>query len=185
MSKAKRELLSDPPPGLATEKPLLRRRLWKRIIDRFLTPVIQLLYRSRFKHLIGGTMVVLTHTGRKTGKIRKTVLYAKSYDPKSKVLMLVSAFGVTDWFLNISKQPALLVQIGDMRYVPEQKILRADEIADLERCFRQKHPVVARAQAWLMGWPWKCSDVEFLAFAASLRGVAFWPKPITEGTTGR
>jgi deazaflavin-dependent oxidoreductase (nitroreductase family) len=121
-------------------------------------------------------MVVMTHIGRKTGKIRKTVLYAKSYDPKSKVLMLVSAFGVTDWFLNISKQPALLIEVGDVKYVPEQKILTADEIADLERRFRRKHPIVARAQAWLMGWPWKCSDDEFLAFATSLRGVVFWPK---------
>jgi hypothetical protein len=56
------------------------------------------------------------------------------------------------------------------------KILTADENASLERSFRQKHPVVARAQAWLMGWPWKCSDDEFLAFATSLRRVAFWPK---------
>lgn len=176
MSNAKSKPLSDSSLSRVPEKPLLRRRIWKKIIDRVLTPVIQFLYRSRFKHLVGGTMVVLTHTGRKTGKIRRTVLYAKSYDPKSKVLMLVSAFGVTDWFLNVSKQPAVLVEIGDVQYVPEQKILTADEIADLERCFRQKHPVVARAQAWLMGWPWKCSDDEFLAFATSLRGVAFWPQ---------
>jgi deazaflavin-dependent oxidoreductase (nitroreductase family) len=126
--------------------------------------------------LLLGLMVVLTHTGRKTGEIRKTVLYAKSYDPKSKVLMFVSAFGVTDWFLNIIKKPASLIEIGDLNYVPEQKILTADEIASLELSFRRTHPVVARAQARLMGWPWKCSDDEFLAFATSLRGVAFWPK---------
>ncbi len=122
-------------------------------------------------------MVVLTHTGRKTGNIRKTMLHAKQYNSVSKELMLVSAFGVTDWFLNIRKQPALLVEVGDVRYVPEQKILTADEIADLECQFRRNHPVVARVQAWLMGWPWRCSDDEFLAFAASLRGVTFWPKP--------
>lgn len=121
-------------------------------------------------------MVVLTHTGRKTGKTRKTVLYAKNYDPISKELMLVSAFGVTDWFLNICKQPAVLVEVGDVKYIPAQKILTVDEIANLERRFRQQHPVIARVQAWLMGWPWRCSDDEFLAFAGTLRGVVFWPK---------
>ena len=126
--------------------------------------------------LLLGLIAVLTHTDRKTGKTRKAVLYAKSYDPKSKVLMLVSAFGVTDWFLNIIKKPASLIEIGDLSYIPKQKILTVDEIASLEPSFRRTHSVVARAQAWLMGWPWKCSDDEFLAFATSLRGVALWPK---------
>lgn len=176
MSNTNTKPISHPLQSRLQEKPLLRRRIWKKIIDRILTPIVQFLYRSQLKRVIGGTMVVLTHAGRKTGKIRKTVLYAKNYDPQSKALMLVSAFGVTDWFLNISKQPALLVQVGDVKYVPEQKILTVGEIADLERCFRRKHPVVARAQAWLMGWPWHCSEDEFLAFAGSLRGVVFWPK---------
>lgn len=136
MSNAKSKLLSDSFLSRVPEKPLLRRRIWKKIIDRILTPLIQFLYRSRFKRLLGRTMVVLTHIGRKTGQIRKTVLYAKTYDPKRKELRLVSAFGVTDWFLNIRKQPALLVEIGNVQYVPEQKILTADEIASLEHCFR-------------------------------------------------
>ncbi|HLO17949.1 MAG TPA: nitroreductase/quinone reductase family protein, partial [Anaerolineales bacterium] len=106
---------------------MLRRRIWKKIIDRVLTPVIRFIYRSRLKRLIGGTMVVLTHTGRKTGKTRKTVLYAKNYNSISKELMLVSAFGVTDWFLNICKQPAVLIEVGDVKYVPAQKILTAAE----------------------------------------------------------
>lgn len=70
----------------------------------------------------------------------------------------------------------MLAEISDVQYEPEQKILTADDIADLEHYFRRKHPVVARVQAWLMGWPWNCSDDDFLAFATSLRGVAFWPK---------
>jgi deazaflavin-dependent oxidoreductase (nitroreductase family) len=185
MSDIKSKPIPDSSTGRVQEKPLLRRRIWKKIIDHILTPGVKFLYGSRLRRVIGGTMVLLTHVGRKTGKVRKTVLYAKNYDPTSREVMLVSAFGVTDWFLNISKQPALLVEIGDVQYAPKQKILTANEIADLERCFRRKHPVVARAQAWLMGWPWKCSDAEFLAFAASLRGVVFWPKaskPINKST---
>lgn len=163
--------------GAAGARPPLRLRLWKKTIDLVLTPLVQRLYRSGLRRWIGGTMVVLTHAGRKTGKIRKTVLYVQDYDLVSKKVQLVAAFGVTDWFLNISKQPALLVEIGDVRYVPEQKILSAHEIAALERAFRDRHPLVARVQAWLMGWPWKASDEEFMTFASSLRGVALWPKP--------
>jgi deazaflavin-dependent oxidoreductase (nitroreductase family) len=147
------------------ERPPLRKRIWKKVIDRVLTPLVRFLYRSRLKRLVGGTMVVLTHTGRKSGKIRKTVLYAQHYDPKSRELRLVAAFGVTDWFLNISRQPARLVEVGDVQYVPEQEILTPNEIAELERRFRRKHPLVARVQAWLMDWPWHCSDEEFAAYA--------------------
>lgn len=125
------------------------------MLDHILTPFIRYLYGSRLKRLIGDTMVVLTHTGRKTGKIRKTVLYAQHYNPLSKELILIAAFGITDWFLNISKEPALLVEVGGVRYVPEQKILTVGEIAEVERRFRQKHPLVARVQAWLMDWPWR------------------------------
>jgi deazaflavin-dependent oxidoreductase (nitroreductase family) len=162
--------------GTAGTRHLLRRRLWKKTIDIVLTPLVQCLYRTGLKRWIGGAMVVLTHVGRKSGKVRKTVLHVQDYNPTSKEVQLVAAFGITDWFLNISKRPALLVEIGNVRYVPEQKILTVHEIAALERAFREKHPLVAKVQAWLMGWPWKASDEEFMAFASSLRGLALWPK---------
>lgn len=58
MSNINTNPMSHPSLSQLQEKPLLRRRIWKKIIDRVLTPVVQLLYRSRFKHVIGGTMVV-------------------------------------------------------------------------------------------------------------------------------
>ncbi len=158
------------------EQTLLRRRIWKKIIDKIMTPFIRLLYRSGLQQLTGGMMVVVTHVGRKTGKIRKTVLYAQHFNPQTRELKLVAAFGVTDWFLNVRANPALLIEAGPETYEPEQRIMTLEEIASLERNFRQKHPIIARIQAWLMGWPWRCSEEEFLVYASSLRGVVFWPK---------
>ena len=161
--------------GATRQTSVVQRRAWKKFIDLILTPLVGRLYRSRFRSMVGSTMAVLTHVGRRTGKIRRTVLYAQYYNPRTKELRLVAAFGITDWFLNICKQPALLVEVGDARYVPAHRILSVHEIAEIQRRFRQNHPLVARAQAWLMGWPWGCPEDEFLAFAESLRGVVLWP----------
>ncbi len=162
------------------QKTPLRRRLWKKFIDAVMTPVIRFLYRHRLQKLVGGLMIVLTHTGRKSGKVRKTVLFAKKYDPATRQLWLVSAFGVTDWYRNICVQPALRVEIGGVEYVPNQRILTAEEVVELEREFRSKFPVVARAQAWLMCWKWRLNEVEFLEHAARLPGVLLSPNGTTE-----
>lgn len=154
----------------------LRRKLWKKFIDKVMTPVIRFLYQHHLQKLIGGLMIVLTHTGRKSGKVHRTVLFAKKYDPATRRLWLVSAFGMTDWYRNICSKPALRVEIGGVEYVPDQRILTVDEVANLEREFRRNYPLVARCQAWLMCWKWKMSDAEFLEHAANLPGVVLSPR---------
>ncbi len=175
MNETKDSILPSGAPA-AKEQPLLRRRIWKKVIDKVMSPTIRFLYRTGLQNLTGGKMAVVTHKGRKTGKIRKTVLFAQYFNPKTYELKLIAAFGVTDWFLNVRSSPALQIEVGPIAYEPEQRILTVAEIADLERDFRRKYPLVARVQAWLMGWPWRCSEEAFLAYAGSLRGVVFWPK---------
>lgn len=61
-------------------------------------------------------------------------------------------------------------------FKPDQRLLSIEEIAELERRFRRRHPIVARSQCWLMDWPWRCSEDEFLEWAKTLRGVVFRPQ---------
>jgi deazaflavin-dependent oxidoreductase (nitroreductase family) len=135
-----------------------------------------LLYRLRLGWLTDHWLMIITHIGRRSGKIRRTIVYVQYYNPQTREAMVIAAWGVTDWYRNICARPALAIEIGKEQYVPTQRILEAEEIAELERAFRRQHPVVARAQCWLMNWPWQCSDAEFLAYARSLRGVAFRPQ---------
>jgi deazaflavin-dependent oxidoreductase (nitroreductase family) len=139
-----------------------------------MTPVVMLLYRlGILGRLADHWLTVVTHVGRKSGKVRKTVLYVQDYDPQTREVKVVAAWGESDWFKNVHATPALEVEIGGERYAPEQRLLEAEEIAELERQFRHRNPLVARVQCRLMGWPWRASEEEFLEYARSLRGVSF------------
>ena len=150
---------------------------WQQFVRFAMTPVVMLLYRlGLLGRLMDHWLMLVTHVGRKSGKVRKTVLYVQGYDPQTREVRVVSAWGESDWFKNVRKSPALQIEIGRERYEPEQRFLEAEEIAELERRFRRRNPLVARVQCWLMGWPWRASDEEFLRYTRSLRGVAFRPR---------
>ena len=151
--------------------------LWQRFVRFGMTPVVMLLFRLRLLGwLTDHWLTVVTHVGRKSGRVRRTVLYVQGYDPQTREVKVVSAWGESDWFKNVCKVPALHVEIGRERYEPERRLLEAEEIAELERRFRHRNPLVARVQCRLMGWPWHASEGEFLEYARSLRGVAFRPR---------
>lgn len=154
--------------------PKLQTRLWKWFVGTW-RPFLLFLFRLRLGWLTDHWLMAITHVGRRSGHVYQTLVYVQHYDPQRREATVVSAFGVTDWYRNVHATPALQVKIGLERYAPEQRILEPEEIAELERQFRRRHPLVARIQAWLMNWPWECSDEEFLRYARSLRGVAFRP----------
>jgi deazaflavin-dependent oxidoreductase (nitroreductase family) len=163
--------------GADKPKPTPLSLLWQRFVRFGMTPVVMSLYRLRLLGwLTDHWLTVVTHVGRKSGRVRWTVLYVQSYDPQTREVKVVSAWGESDWFKNVRKSPALQVEIGREGYPPEQRFLEAEEIAELERQFRHRNPLVARVQCWLMGWPWRATEEEFLEYACSLRGVSFRPR---------
>lgn len=151
-------------------------KLWKRFVRSVLTPVLETLFRLHLGWLLGHTFVIVTHVGRRSGKIRRTILYVQYFDSQTREITVVSVWGKSDWYRNLCAAPAPFIESGRDRYVPDQRLLSTDEIAEIERRFRRNHPIVARAQCWLMRWPWDCSEDEFMRFASALRGVTFRPQ---------
>jgi deazaflavin-dependent oxidoreductase (nitroreductase family) len=149
-------------------------RLWKRFVARA-GRGLQLLWRYRLGWLAGHSLLVLTHAGRRTGRQHRTVLYVQRYDRQTHEATVVSVWGESQWLRNIRARPAVGVEIGLQRYVPEQRFLSTDEIFAIEKRFRGRHRIVAWGQAKLMGWPWPATDEQLLALSAQLRGVAFRP----------
>lgn len=160
------------PPATATRTP---DGLWKRFIARA-GRGLQLLWRYRLGWLAGHAFLVVTHRGRRTGKERRTVLYVQRYDRRTREATVISVFGDAQWLRNIRARPALRIEIALQSYVPEQRFLTMEEIFDVEKRFRRRHRLVARAQAKLMHWPWPASDDELRALCRELRGVKFWPR---------
>jgi deazaflavin-dependent oxidoreductase (nitroreductase family) len=146
---------------------------------RFLIPIFRLpilLYRLRLGWLLGKRFAQLTHVGRRSGKIRRTVLAVLRFDEQTQEICAVSAWKGSDWYSNIQAAPALQIETGFVRYTPAQRVLSPEEIAMLLVGYRKKHPIFSRMICRIPGWKWDSTYEEFLELARTLRGVAFRPR---------
>ena len=145
----------------------------------FMIPILKLpllLYRTGLGWLLGDRFMLLTHVGRRSGKVRQTVLAVLSFDPKTREIKAISAWSASDWYKNILTLPALQVETGFTRYAPVHHSLSSEEIAALFEDYRRKHPIFSRIVCRIPGWKWDSSHEEVLELAKTLRGVAFQPK---------
>jgi deazaflavin-dependent oxidoreductase (nitroreductase family) len=167
--------IHNPP---APDFPPAQTHIGKTRAPTFLLPILKLplvLYRLRLGWLLGHRFMQLTHVGRRSGKMRRTVLAILSFDAQTKEIKAVSAWNASEWYKNIQAAPALRVETGSTGYVPVQRDLSADEIARLFVEFRRQHPLFSRMVCRIPGWKWDSSYEEFLDLARTLRGVAFLP----------
>lgn len=144
------------------------------MIPIFRSPI--LLYRLGLGWLFGHRFMLLTHRGRRTGKIRRTILAVLRYDRETKEIMAISAWSESEWYKNIQAAPALEVEIASVRYAPVYRTLTPEEIADLFEEYRHRHPLFTRVICQIPGWKWDSTRDEFLELARTLRGIAFHPK---------
>ena len=101
------------------------RRAWlPRLVFR--SPI--LLYRVGLGGLLGHQFLLLTHAGRRTGRVHETVLKVLHYDPVTRESIVASAWGTqTDWYRNLQARPALGVRTGGAWYVPDVRTVPLDE----------------------------------------------------------
>ena len=145
----------------------------------FAAPAV--LYRIGLGWMLGKRILALTHRGRKSGKLRETVLEVLLFDPDSKESVVVSAYGSdADWYRNLRVQPALRVRTGRMDYVPEQRFLTADEAREAAIEFSRRHRwetrLVPRVLPAIGAAVPKHSDSDPVDLLASLPMVAFRPQ---------
>lgn len=120
---------------------------------------------------------MLIHQGRRTGRIRRTVLEVIRYDPILRQSIVISAYGAnSDWYQNIRAKPAIEIQTGEERYTPTQRFLTPDEVyAELIE-YEHRHPSTFRNLLRLLGRQYDGSDAGRRLLAESFRMVAFHSK---------
>jgi deazaflavin-dependent oxidoreductase (nitroreductase family) len=144
-----------------------------------------LLYRRGWGWLLDHTFLLITHTGRKTGKRRETVVMALRYDPHTREAVVCSAWGSnTDWIRNLRAHPALAIEIGRQSYTPEQRFLSEDESVAVAMEFRRRHPWRSRILATILGWGDLGSEAAVREFVCSRPFVSFRPAHPTSGEAG-
>ena len=145
----------------------------------FMVPIFKMpiiLYQLRLGWLLGKRFMQITHVGRRSGKVRKTILALLKFDEKTKEIYAVSAWKGSDWYYNIQASPALQVETGFIRYQPVQRVLSPEEITDTFMEYRKEHPIFTRIICRIPGWKADSTYEEFLELARRLHGVAFSPK---------
>ncbi|MEU6854068.1 nitroreductase family deazaflavin-dependent oxidoreductase [Actinacidiphila alni] len=123
---------------------------WRRFLARL--PVQ--LYRIGLGPLFGKRMLMLTHTGRISGRARQVVVEVVAHDPYSHSWIVASGYGPqAQWYRNLRHSPGGTVQIGNYRHHVSAYFLSPDEGADIMADYAPRHPRAARALCHYLGLP--------------------------------
>ena len=146
-------------------------------IYRWLANAPRWFYRLGLGWVLGHRVVQITHRGRKSGQIRRTILEVLHYDPQTREVLVVSGWeGKTDWYRNIECEPALEVRVGRVQYRPVQEFLSPEETAQLILTLFRQHPREVRFVGSLLGIdPAAPEPVLRARIETFFRGVRFRP----------
>jgi deazaflavin-dependent oxidoreductase (nitroreductase family) len=108
----------------------------------FKIPILQ--YRLGLGWLTGKYILLLTTTGRRSGKLRYTPLeyiYDKEHD---KYRIAAGWGGKTDWYRNIKANPKVHVQVGRRKFNAIAEIVSDKEVAKYMMKVSSRHPRMDR-----------------------------------------
>ena len=119
-----------------------------RLLNRF--PVW--MFRLGLGWLFGNQLVMITHTGRKTGKPRCVVVEIVRYDRGTNTLLILSGWGErSDWFRNMAQTPEVVVQVGLRKWPAVAARLSAQEAERELLAYLRRRPVALRVLARRFG----------------------------------
>lgn len=124
-------MTASPPVRVASW--LLRRRWFVR------APL--LLYRHRLGLVFGSRLLMLEHTGRRSGLPRQVVLETVAH-PDDHTFLVMSGFGLrSQWYRNVLADPRVRVSVGRRRQVAARAVaLPAAETPSVLGAYAARHP---------------------------------------------
>jgi deazaflavin-dependent oxidoreductase (nitroreductase family) len=135
------------------------------------------LYRLGLGWLLGHQFLLLTHAGRRTGRVRQTALKVLRYDPATGESVVASAWGPgADWYRNILSRPALVVQTASDHYAPEQRLLGHEEAYAVFDDWAQRQRWFARLMLSQIGVSWEVPEAERRSLVSRFPFVGFRPR---------
>ena len=153
---------------------------WRRTLAR--VPIR--LYRHRLGGLLGRRVLLLTHTGRTTGRPRQVVLEVTGRDPATGSFHVASGLGPTSqWYRNIRYTPRVAVQIGRHRMAADARPMTPDESGRAMAAYAPRHPRAARALMRVCGVEADGSAEDW--FAVGHDHIPFVELTPVDGRTGR
>ena len=111
------------------------------------------LYQAHLGWLLGNRFVLLTHTGRKSGLPRQTVLEIVRYDRVTGACIVASGWDTrSDWFQNVTANPRIFIQVGNKRSPALAERISPEGGAQELVNYSHRHPMAFRELVRFMGY---------------------------------
>jgi len=127
-------------------------------------------YRLRLGFLLGERFLMLTHTGRRSGLARQTVLEVVRHDTLTDSYVVASGWGEqSNWFRNILQNPRVSIAVG-FRRLQALAARLSEQGAQAEfQDYASRHPRAFRIlTARILGNPTGDAEVDSLLLARNI-----------------
>jgi deazaflavin-dependent oxidoreductase (nitroreductase family) len=146
------------------------------LIFRWIFKLPIVLYDLGLSSGMSDQVLLLTTTGRKTGKPRRTPL-GYTYDPELDANVVVAGWeGNTDWYRNLEANPQVEVQIGRTRFASTAQMLSRSERMRLLQRYVELNPFAVGMLEHLTGVRYDGSWESMEQLVVHLPAVAFAPQ---------
>ena len=133
-------------------------------------------YRIGLGGLFGKRMLLLNHTGRKSGKPRQAVLEIVHHDSVNSTFVVNAGFGPTsDWYQNLLANPDVSIVVGRQPIDVRAERLKPAQAGPLMLNFVRQHPQETRFVSFL-GYTVDGSDEDWIALGSELILIALNPR---------
>lgn len=129
-----------------------------------------------WEKLIGAEWMLISTTGRKTGKRHDSLVDVMDYDASTDTYYIEAAYGSrADWYKNIKASPVFDVQVGRRKFKAQAQELDAADTGEmLVRFFRSK-PAYTRSVMAMVGMKFK-DETELRVMGKDLIMLAVKPQ---------
>jgi deazaflavin-dependent oxidoreductase (nitroreductase family) len=133
-------------------------------------------YRLGLGGLLGERMLLLNHTGRKSGLPRQNVLEVVRHDQESGVYIVASGFGEqADWYKNVMANPRVTIQVGGKRIPALAERLPLPQAMVEMLSYNRRHPALLKNLSGILGYRTDGSDEDIRYLAGVIPLIALIP----------
>ncbi len=158
------KIVKHPQPPAGLRRLLFRSPIW--------------IYRIGLGGVFGRRLLLLNHTGRRTGTLRKTILEVVQFDPTDRSYVVASGWGPqAAWYRNILDQPEVSVEVGSHTIPVTAEPLAEDVGAEIFARYAARRPKLAAvALPRVLGMSVDGSDADFRAAGRRMPFVRLTPR---------
>ena len=112
-----------------------------------------------WEKLIGAEWMLITTTGRKSGKRRETMVDVMDYDKTTDTYYIEAAYGIhADWYKNIQVNPVFEAQVGRRKFKARAEELAENDTGEMLVQFFRRKPAYTRSVMAMVGMKFKDED---------------------------